>query len=257
MIEPLAESTADRRVAYDFPLMLGGGHVKGYFLDAADCEKVSQSLDALIVQDKIAERYGNRSLSPLLFAVGDGNHSLATAKALYEEIKTKIGPEAAKDHPARYALAEAVNIHDPALDFEPIYRVAFNADPEALISEFTSHAENLNGKAAPQTVEYNYGTVRGEITVKYPEKQLTVATLQDFLDDYVSKNKSVEIDYIHGIDSVYSLTRKADSVGFIYDGMSKDALFKTVIFDGSLPRKTFSMGHARDKRYYIECRKIK
>ncbi len=257
VIEPLAKSAAGKKIAYDFPLMLGGGHVRGFFLDTADCEKVSASLDALMSPDKIAERYGDPSLSPLLFAVGDGNHSLATAKALYEEIKANIGAEAAKNHPARFALAEAVNIHDAALDFEPIYRIAFNADPVDLISSLKEYAGALDGKAAPQTVKYNYGTVKGEITIKNPVKQLTVATLQDFLDDYVLRNKKIEIDYIHGTDSVNSLTRKAGIVGFIFDGMSKGDLFRTVIFDGSLPRKTFSMGHARDKRYYLECRRIK
>ena len=202
-------------------------------------------------------RYGKDGLAPLLFAVGDGNHSLASAKAAYEEVKAAIGEEAAKTHPARFALIEVVNIHDDALKFEPIYRVMFNVDPENVMSELSAYIGKLSGDAKPQTVSYLYGNTEGALNIPAPEKQLTVGTLQDFIDEYIKAHEGAEVDYIHGEDSVKGLIKKENSIGFIFSGMTKDALFPTVMFDGALPRKTFSMGHAEDKRYYMECRKIK
>ena len=254
VIEPLMGKNAE--TAYDFDLMLGGGHIKGSFVDKSDCERIYAALEALADADRTESRYG-AGLAPLLFAVGDGNHSLASAKAAYEEIKSRIGEDAAKDHPARYALCEVVNLHDDALEFEPIYRVVFGADPEKLVSELAAYAASLNGMAEPQKIEYVYGTTRGELTVNAPTQQLTVGTLQTFIDEYIKKNPGVEVDYIHGVDSTEKLAAKDGAVGFIFDGMAKDSLFKTVMLDGALPRKTFSMGHARDKRFYLEARKIK
>lgn len=258
VIERLAAVKSEgARIAYDTPLMLGGGHIKGRFLEKDEIEAVSEALCALITPDNMQKRYGDGSLAPLLFAVGDGNHSLATAKASYEEIKAGIGADAASTHPARYALAEVVNIHDTALDFEPIYRVMFGVDPEDVIAKLTAYAKTLSGNADAQSLSYLAKDISGELTVPAPVRQLTVGTLQDFIDDYVASCEGAEVDYIHGVDSVTELSlSREDSIGFIFDGMSKSELFKTVIFDGALPRKTFSMGHARDKRYYLECRKI-
>ena len=254
VIEPLSAESCPE-IAYDTDLMLGGGHVCGRFLSSAAKQQVSDALDSLITPAAMEKRYGDADLAPLLFAVGDGNHSLATAKTIYEEIKSTLGADAAADHPARYALVEIVNIHDNALKFEPIYRVVFNAEPEHLLSSLRAYLGALSGTAEAQTIEYITADKSGRLDVAHPEKQLTVGTLQDFLDIYVKENAGVEIDYIHGVDSVKSLINK-NTVGFIFDGMSKSELFKTVIYDGALPRKTFSMGHAEDKRYYLECRKI-
>lgn len=254
VIEPLSEENCPQ-VAYDTELMLGGGHITGRFLSEDAKSSVSRALDALMSPEAMEERYGNSNLSPLLFAVGDGNHSLATAKTIYEELKTSIGEEKAKQHPARYALVEVVNIHDEALKFEPIYRVVFGVEPDKLLSELREYTEGLSGDADAQTIEYITSEARGTIVAKKPEKQLTVGTLQDFIDGYIKRNPSAEVDYIHGEESVKSLVSPT-SVGFIFTGMSKSELFKTVIYDGALPRKTFSMGHAEDKRYYMECRKI-
>ena len=258
VIERLAAVDSEgERIAYDTPLMLGGGHIKGRFLKEDEIAAVSEALCALITPDNMQKRYGDGSLAPLLFAVGDGNHSLATAKASYEEIKARIGADAASIHPARYALAEVVNIHDTALDFEPIYRVMFGVDPKDVIEKLTAYSNALSGNAAEQSLSYLAQGFAGELTVQSPVRQLTVGTLQDFIDDYVASHKGAEVDYIHGENSVTELSlSRADSIGFIFNGMSKSELFKTVIFDGALPRKTFSMGHARDKRYYLECRKI-
>ena len=202
-------------------------------------------------------RYGDASLAPLLFAVGDGNHSLATAKAAYEEIKAAIGEEAAKTHPARYALAEIVNLHDTALQFEPIYRVVFDCAPDALMADLTAYVSSLHGDAAEQTLTVVTQAGECEMTVAHPVQQLAVGTLQSFLGEYEKAHPEVTVDYIHGEDSLRALARKEGAIGFLFDGMRKDELFRTVIYDGALPRKTFSMGHAPDKRYYLECRKIK
>ena len=255
VIEPLIENTA-LTPAYDFDLMQGGGHIKGYFVGKAEQERIVASLESLASDEATAARYGE-GLAPLLFAVGDGNHSLASAKASYEEIKAQIGEEAAKSHPARYALAEIVNLHDDALNFEPIYRVMFGIDPESVINSLKKYADTLCGNAAPQVINYVANGISGSITVSAPEQQLPVGTLQTFIDAYIKENLGASVDYIHGEDSTCRLAAKESAIGFLFEGMTKDSLFRTVMLDGALPRKTFSMGHARDKRYYIEARKIK
>ena len=253
VIEPLMMNNGSA-LAYDTPLMLGGGSIKGRFLTDEEKSAVSSALDLLITPEAMKKRYGDASLAPLLFAVGDGNHSLATAKTIYENIKAEIG-DAALTHPARYALTEVVNIHDPSMKFEPIYRVVFDVDVNDLITKLQNYTDSLSGDAPEQKIEYISNAVNGTVTVKNPVRQLTVGTLQDFIDSYIKDNPNASVDYIHGESSVKSLVLNT-SVGFIFSGMNKSELFKTVIYDGALPRKTFSMGHAEDKRYYLECRKI-
>jgi hypothetical protein len=255
VIEPLIDS-CEGKMAYDTELMLGGGHIKGRFLEKSEIERLSTALDELTSPEQMEARYGNASLAPLLFAVGDGNHSLASAKAAFEEVKAKIGNERAAVHPARYALCEIVNIHDDALKFEPIYRVMFGVDAKDVISALESYALSLCGTAPEQTIEYTCGDISGTVRVPHPVRQLTVGTLQDFIDEYVSAHVGAEVDYIHGEGSTKSLAAKDNAIGFLFSGMGNNELFKTVIFDGALPRKTFSMGHAEDKRYYLECRRI-
>lgn len=250
VIEPMAECCGRFEEAYDFDLMEKGGHVCGYFIDQKGIEQIKNALDGLCVGE-----------APLLFAVGDGNHSLASAKAAYEEIKEQIGETAAQAHPARYALVEIVNIYDSALEFEPIYRVMFGVEPEKVLSELRVYAEDLakrgNANACPQTVRCISDGIDCELEFKNPIQQLTVGTLQEFIDGYISRHADARVDYIHGIEATESLSSKKDTIGFIFEGMGKDKLFETVIADGALPRKTFSMGHAYDKRFYLECRKIK
>ena len=256
VIEPVAARASEYTAAYDFDLMLGGGHVKGAFVPAEAQESVNRALAALATPAAMTEKYGVEA-EPLLFAIGDGNHSLATAKALYEEIKAEIGAEAAASHPARYALCEIVNLHDEALEFEPIYRVLFGVSPEAFLGEFRAYLDALSGTAAPQSFTVTYGDKTVSLGADTPVAQLAVGTVQAFLDGYVERNPAVEIDYIHGEDTAKALARREDTVAILFDGMGKDMLFKTVICDGALPRKTFSMGHAEDKRYYVECRAIR
>ncbi len=221
--------------AYDFELMQQGGHLTGWFLPEALQKKVQEKLAALIQgQD-----------DPLLFVVGDGNHSLATAKECAE----------LTDHlAARYALVEVVNIHDPAIQFEPIYRVLFNVDKADLLAALQEKLGAKEGEGHPYTVVTNAGeqTLWLQKTAKLP-----VGTLQPFLDEYLAQNPGVKIDYIHGEDIVRNLCKEENTLGFIFEGMTKEQLFPAVGADGSLPRKTFSMGHAEEKRYYTEARKIK
>ncbi|MBQ9806091.1 MAG: DUF1015 domain-containing protein [Clostridia bacterium] len=257
VIEPTLAACSKREPLYDFDLMLGGGHVCAYLLNDAEQAAVSSALAALITPDAMKAKYGDSEAAPFLFAAGDGNHSLATAKTIYEELKTTIGEEAARKHPARYALTEVVNLHDDALQFEPIYRVVFNCDPEALLAELKAATEAQEGSTEPQTVRWFTATGEGTLTVAHPTAQLAVGTLQNFLTEYTKRHPEAEVDYIHGEDSLCTLAKKPNAIGFLFDGMRKDELFRTVLYDGALPRKTFSMGHAADKRYYLECRKIK
>ena len=253
VIEPIADKKESLEKIYDFTLMQGGGSVKGYLVkDGFD--NINVALQNLISDENAKRLYGENAPSKLLFAVGDGNHSLATARACYLEIKQKLGEEA-KNHPSRYALVEVNNVHDGALDFEPIYRVVFGVSPKHVMSELSAYVKTLKGTEKAQTVECIVKDETQKIVIEHPEKQLTVGTLQDFIDNYI-KAYGGEVDYIHGEDSVKALANKENTIGFIFSGMEKSQLFKTVIFDGALPRKTFSIGHAYDKRYYIECRKI-
>ena len=256
VIETASASCQERTPLYDFDLMLGGGHLRAYLLTEQEQGGVLSSLASLATPDAMRKRYGGEGLAPLLFAVGDGNHSLATAKAVYEAIKAELGEEAAKVHPARYALAEIVNLHDEALQFEPIYRVVFDCDPDALLSELKAYTDSLNGSASPQKVVCVTKEKELVLCVAHPELQLAVGTLQSFLTDYTAKHPEVTVDYIHGEESLRALAKRPNAVGFLFEGMQKNELFRTVLFDGALPRKTFSMGHAADKRYYVECRRI-
>lgn len=255
VIEPITAKKDSLKKVYGFELMQGGGEVSGYLVDKSDFENINTALTKIISDENASRLYGNAP-SKLLYAVGDGNHSLATARTCYLEIKKSLGEELAKNHPSRYALVEIVNLHDDALEFEPIYRVLFGVNVSDVLSKLKTYAKNLNGNENPQEVEVYFENKAEKIIFEKPEKQLTVGTLQDFIDDYL-KNNGGEVDYIHGEKVTKNLSKKQNAIGFIFSGIEKNQLFKTVIYDGALPRKTFSIGHAYDKRYYIECRKIK
>jgi len=255
VIEPIAARAAQLEVAYDFTLMQKSGSVKGYFVDSVGIGRVTNAIEELISPEQQAKKYGE-GVAPLLFAVGDGNHSLATAKAAYEEIKQSHG-EKALYHPARYALAELVNLHDEALHFEPIYRVLFDVDPDDVLAELEKYSFSLAGSVAPQQARFLSKFRKGTIHFGAPCEQLVVGTLQTFIDRYLAAHPEAHVDYIHGSKTVEALAAKENAVGFTFAGMEKDQLFSTVMRDGALPRKTFSMGAAADKRFYLECRKIK
>ncbi len=256
VIEPLTAIKEGMEKAYDFDLMLDGGHVTAYYVDKKEEDRISCALEALITPEAMEKKYGG-CFAPLLFAVGDGNHSLATAKTCYEELKETIGTENAAKTPAKYALVELENLHDDTLEFEPIYRVVFGVNIYDIKKSLCAYAKALSGNESAQKVIAVTKEGDEEIIFEKPMAQLTVGTLQSFLDEYIKDHKEAEIDYIHGEESLRKLATKENTIGFLFDGMTKDQLFKTVICDGALPRKTFSMGHANDKRYYLECRKIK
>ncbi len=242
---------------YDFDLMQDSGHIVGYKLSEEAANALDQKLEALSDINSFNKKYGVEKTAPLVFAMGDGNHSLATAKAYYENLKAQIGEEKAKQSPARYALCELVNLHDKSLVFEAIHRVIFNASGEqflkALEEKYTvSYDENAKGQSFIFVCDDN----RKKVTVTDSKEYLTVATLQKMLDEFVAKNGG-EIDYIHGEDVVENLCKNPNNFGIILEAMDKSDLYKSVILDGALPRKTFSMGDACDKRFYTEARKIK
>ena len=188
--------------------------------------------------------------------MGDGNHSLATAKACYENLKKTMSEEEYLNHPARYALVELVNLHSEALEFEAIHRVLFNVDVNDLFAELEKFYEISYEETDGQKIDFVTSTKEGTLWIKNPKSNIPVGSLQLFLDEYL-KNHEGKIDYVHGEEVTRRLGREEGKVGFILDAMSKNELFKTVTLDGALPRKTFSMGHSNDKRYYLEARKIK
>lgn len=258
VIGPLGAKKDDMKKLYGFELMSGGGSIEGWLIPESEQKRIFSELEKLSDKSSFNERYGlDGSVEPLVFAMGDGNHSLATAKSFYERLKSQIGEEAAKVHPARYALAEIVDLHSPALEFEAIHRIVENTDTQKLMSKAR---EVLGLEKADSLGADGFGAViNGGIEyykITRPTSRLAVGSLQNFLDGYLKENSGASVDYIHGEDVVKRLSMRQSCIGFILPDMGKQELFPTVIADGALPRKTFSMGTARDKRYYIEARKI-
>lgn len=257
LIEHLTYETDRMEEVYDFDLMERGGHITGYLVPEDLQADVCEILNTLARPHDFARKYDAKGKPVLLFAIGDGNHSLAAAKAAYEEKKQHIPQEQWADLPSRYALVELVNLHDESLEFEPIHRVCFDVDADELMKDFLAAYPGAHyGEGDGHTITYVFDTEVGKITIPKPTAQLPVGTLQDFLDQWMQTH-SGRIDYVHGDDVTWELGRKPGNIGFLLPAMGKDELFKTVIFDGALPRKTFSMGEAHDKRFYLEARKIK
>lgn len=251
VIEPLLDKELPQ--LYDFDLMKNGGHIKGFKVDRETAKSVSDALNRLADKKAFNARYGLTDEEVLLFAMGDGNHSLATAKECYEQKKRENSPDAEL---ARYALVELVNLHSPALEFEAIHRVITGADSDDLIAKMTEALGLTEDEGAGQRFTLINGGKTREFGITKPTSNLTVGSLQTFLDEYLSHN-SGEIDYIHGEDTVRDLCKNGSAIGFLLPSMKKSELFPTVIKDGALPRKTFSMGHAHDKRFYVEARRIR
>ncbi len=254
VIEPLIENAGSFDVAYDFPLMQDSGHIRGYFVNAEDEKRIDAALAALADKDSFEKKYKVSGKGVLQFAVGDGNHSLATAKECFSRIKETLPEDEWRTHPARYALVELVNLHDDSLEFDAIHRVVFDVDAEHLLKCLSEEYELSEN--AEQTFEVITNAGRRKIGISNPSSNLTVGTLQKFLDKYISENGG-RVDYIHGADVVERLGSKPGNIGFLLEVIEKDDLFPTVIHDGALPRKAFSMGHAWDKRFYLESRRIK
>lgn len=270
VIEPLAAARSGLEKLYDFELMLGSGHLTGFAVDGEHERQVIEALRRLADPQAFAAKYGVDGDAPvLLFAMGDGNHSLATAKAIWEKIK----PEAGMDHPARYALVEIENVHDTGLEFEPIHRVLFDLKQDLLTAMHEIYGNKLSfhpvdtAEEMVRRVDAARGPAQaigligarrgfGVLEITDPSSNLPVGTLQAFLDPFLKAGGAAKIDYVHGKDVVVRLGSQPGNAGFYLPGMSKSDLFKTVILDGALPRKTFSMGEAREKRFYMEARKI-
>lgn len=256
IIESLKTKVNENDVVYDFDLMKDGGHIKGYLLNNSTMDEIDRKLELLADEDSFEKKYDVKNKGVLLFAMGDGNHSLATAKACYENLKKTMSEEEYLNNPARYALVELVNLHSDALEFEAINRVVFDTNPENLIKKLKEYYI-INKEGNGEKFEIITKDIDEIWYIENPKSNISVGSIQIFLDEYLKENAG-KIDYIHGEGVTKELTRKNDNnVGFIFDAMPKSELFKTVILDGSLPRKTFSMGHSYDKRYYLEARKIK
>jgi len=273
VIEPIETDARGQEPLYDFELMLESGHLTGYGLRAAAQEAVIDALRNLTRPDTFRQAYDLdvKNASVLLFAMGDGNHSLATAKAVWEKMK----PQAGMQHPGRYALVEIENVHDEGLDFEPIHRVLFGLKLDLALTLRTHFGASLTHRAMASAQEMRravdsaagkthvIGLVQaggreryGVVEIAQPPSNLPVGTLQGFLDAFMQQAGAAKIDYVHGGDVVERLGSQPGNAGFYLPRMSKSSLFKTVILDGALPRKTFSMGEAREKRFYMEARKI-
>ena len=270
VIEPVGKSKAQLNELYDFELMQGSGHLNGYLVNNPTIEStVIMALEQLADAKTFATKYGVGEDQPvLLFAMGDGNHSLATAKAIWDKNKIRVG----MNHPSRYALVEIENIHDEGLEFAPIHRVIFGIkrdifgamqgyyrsgysftpckDPSEVINRVkqSSVASQILGVISPN----GYGAIE----IVNPSSNLPVGTLQVFLDTFLKNGGAEKIDYVHGEEVVFYLGLQPGNVAFLLPCMDKSDLFKTVILDGALPRKTFSMGEAFEKRFYMECRGI-
>jgi hypothetical protein len=266
VIESVAVRTDEYRELYNFDLMQNGGHLTGWAMDEVATNDLLASLKALIDPETYAKKYGVPADSaPMLFGVGDGNHSLATAKACWEELKKYGAP---MDHPARYALVEIENIHDDGIIFEPIHRLILNVqDFEAMIGSFLEFLNKTDEGAsfveeAPKKkpgmhcIQCLSDTKNGYLVIEKPSRVLEVASLQASIDAYLASGiEGVSVAYIHGTQEVEA--KKSDkNMGFIVGPMPKGDLFKTVLFDGVLPKKTFSMGEADEKRFYMEAKMI-
>ena len=252
VIEPLEAKMDGMKKVYDFELMQNGGHLEGAVLSTEDAAAALAALDKLADRAAFNKRYGLDDEDVLLYAMGDGNHSLATAKECYEQKKRAGSPDAEL---ARYALVEIVNLHSPALEFEAIHRIITEVDTSKLMAEMTEALGLVKGTEG-QSFTVILGGKDEHYSVTRPCSNLTVGSLQSFLDKFLADNAG-KIDYIHGEDVVRSLAAEDNSIGFLLPSMTKAELFPTVIKDGALPRKTFSMGHANDKRFYCEARRIR
>jgi len=270
VIEPLSAAKPKLEKLYDFDLMLDSGHLAGYAVSDEYENQVVAALRDLVKPETFSAKYSVGKDEPvLLFAMGDGNHSLATAKAIWEKMKPQVG----MDHPSRYALVEVENVHDDVLEFEPIHRVLFGlkkdlfAELKKTFGDNFSYTEVADGTEMTQRVDSAEGGKQaiglvgggksfGVIEITNPSSNLAVGTIQSFLDVFLKNGGAEKIDYVHGEDVVERLALQAGNAGFYLAGMDKSELFKTVILDGALPRKTFSMGEAKEKRFYMEARKI-
>ena len=252
VLEPLQAAKNALRKVYDFDLMMGGGHLAGWAVEGKSLlEQVDRSLNSLM---------DTKGEHPLLLAVGDGNHSLATAKAYWNEIRDGLSETERENHPARFALCEIVNIHDEALLFEPIYRIITGADRMEIMNDWQQYAAARGMRLEREGEGHRFAVVsadgEGTVVVKHPEGAIPCETIQKFLDDFLARHPDAGIDFIHGESSLRALAAKPGTVGFLLPEIDKHSFFEDVKKLGVLPRKTFSMGEADEKRFYMEAKRI-
>lgn len=247
IVEQLFVEKENFPVIYDLDLIQEGGHLTGYKIDGQKAQEVNDILFDF-----------QENSNGLFFVVGDGNHSLATAKTCWENIKKDLSAEERENHPARYALVELVNLHSIALQFEPIHRLLFNVDAQHLFFSFLEYLKSQNMDIC-QGKEISFASTDIQIPFSISNKQnrIPVEILQTFLDAYLSKHPESLIDYIHGDDVLNTLCREKGNCGILLTAIQKEDLFPSIREGHVLPRKTFSMGEANEKRYYMEARKIK
>ncbi len=246
LIEPLCGETENFEKVYDQELLMGGGHIRGYIINGDRARALEKAIDEYCA--KKTAQYGD--MAAMLFAVGDGNHSLASAKACYEELKNS-GADAEKIARARYAMVELENIRDDVQKFEPIHRLLTDVEPDAVLE----YLKNSCGAEDGHAIYWKAGEKQGTIYLDREKGLLPVAVLQTALDDFLVDNAG-SIDYIHGMDVLEQLSGKPASIAFALEAVPKGDFFLGIAKDGVLPRKTFSMGEAQEKRYYLEARKL-
>ena len=253
LIEPIGKMKSELTKLYEFDLMKEGGHIAGWLVQGDVKDGFELRLHAY--ERSLEDKYIDVEGVPMTFAMGDGNHSLATAKACYEELKKNNPKKNYSNHPARYALVELENIHSSALEFEPIHRILTGIDPENVLECLAADCGTSPDQENIHKIEWYSGEKSGTVYLDARKSSLAVGVLQPFLDDYL-KEHGGEMDYIHGDVVLKELAKKEQSIGFILPAMEKNQLFRGVMENGVLPRKTFSMGHAHDKRYYLEGRRL-
>ena len=239
IVESLYSQRDKLEKVYDFELNKDGGHIRGY--------KVTSTNDVIQKFNDLFYKNNNG----LLFIVGDGNHSLATAKAHWENVKKNLSEKERENHPARYALVEANNLYDDGIIFEPIHRVMFNVDKE--------FEKELRNKVNGEFISFVYSKEEGKKELKLPKNApMAYLQVQTFLDGYLKSHPESKIDFIHDEDELISVANKnTNSVAIAMPALTKEDLFDYLATGRVLPRKSFSMGHANEKRYYLEAKKIK
>ena len=263
LVEPIGAHKSELKKLYEGELMQGGGHIAGWAVeDPAMLAQIDAALAALGSQEAFDAKYPQaRGAKPLTLAVGDGNHSLAAAKACWEELKATLTPEERESHPARWCLAEVCNVHSPAIEIEPIHRVLFNVDCGAVLLALIAWSDSnmagiCFGDSKQQAFTLAGPHVSNVLSFEDPVAPLTVGTVDEFIEYFMARHSEARVDYVHDEPAVRALTRQG-GVAFLLPPFEKSDLFKGIVMGGVLPRKTFSMGHAEEKRYYIECRRIK
>ena len=262
LIEPIGLMKNQLPPLYDGELMLGGGHLRGWAVeDPALIAGIDAALAALADPAAFARRWpAAKGQQPMVLAVGDGNHSLATAKAYWEELKPTLSEEQRRTHPARWCLAEVCNVHSPAIEIEPIHRVVFGVGAKELYAALDAWDQQQGSSTTMSDQRLRLADAHGEsaVALANPPAPLTVGSVEAFLADFLPAHPGVTVDYIHGESTALALASDPakPATAILLPDFAKADLFKGVVLGGVLPRKTFSMGHAEEKRYYIECRKI-